>query len=614
MMPMLTTTRRRDTSFVTALVDSASVAVFVNQSGYDQGGAKVATVTNTADGTVAAVKRTSGTVVATLTVTGGKVDFTDVDEPGTYRIVCNGAVSHDFRVGKYWNQRVSVPLALAFMNHARQDTFEVGASTGYAWRDSHQFSFELHGLVMQYAANPAVYTRMDHGIVYASTCEYADLRTQTEPDIVWLMKFAAHRYVDLATGGTELHALIKGQLPFFLWLYPHISEWVSATLYESVRDVAVAQWATTTTTLSWYDTGSSNSMFATQDTIGTAKGNEPPGHKILPNLLMWEVAVRDGLTGAQDYLDAAIANAAWLVGLDPTSALYTKGQRMSEHVTMTGLCHLYETYPEHAPAGTAAFIESWASKALARSANMWDFRMYTATVAGDAQNRWTNTSSFNEPGSIAGLPAPLLATKRVHTNATTRADLARLAQSQFDQVFGRNPFRRHYSYEAASEIEGVDVGYWTFDEGGYGALEEVPGRLDGSPPELAYPFDPAVFGYVEGWVAFNSAWNHALAYHAAEDVELSMLDPNTLAPVTSAAQGSTVLLRLRAPLNFDETVVESGWVEVSVDGAAATRVAVTETDADGWHFDAEWTVPAGSEFVVAYGYGLFRHEVAVTIT
>lgn len=58
--------------------------------------------------------------------------------------------------------------------------------------------------------------------------------------------------------------------------------------------------------------------------------------------------------------------------------------------------------------------------------------------------------------------------------------------------------------------------------------------------------------------------------------------------------------------------VEAG-VEVSVDGGTPTQVVVTETSADDWTFDAAWTVPAGSTFTAAYGYGLFRHEVTVTI-
>lgn len=83
------------------------------------------------------------------------------------------------------------------MNQSRQDTFDVGGGTGYAWRDSHQFSFELNSLVLQYMANPSAYDRMPYSIYSIANCQYPDLRTQNEPDIIWLMKFAAERYYDL---------------------------------------------------------------------------------------------------------------------------------------------------------------------------------------------------------------------------------------------------------------------------------------------------------------------------------------------------------------------------------------------------------------------------------
>lgn len=593
---------------------SAGVAIFVNQSGYDQGKPKVATITNTGNGVTATVKNAdTGVTVATFTVTGNKIDLSSVDAPGLYRIECNGAISHNFAVGKYWNARVSTGPALGFMNHSRMDTFEQGR-LGIGWRDSHQFSFELHTLVAQYAANPAAYTRMPYGIIETATSEYPELRTQDKPDIVWLIEFGARRYLDLATGGVRLHALVKEQLAYFLSIYPHIAQWVPLALYEDVRDLAVASWATVETDLAWYDTGSSNNLYLTQYSYGDTKGAEPPGHKIVPNLLMWEVAQRDGLPNAQAWLNAAVANAAWLVSLDPTAPLLTKGQRMSEHITMTGLCHLVEKYPLNAPAGAAAFIDAWADIILARSDNLWDYRMYTATAAGDASNRWVNTQNMNEPGNVAGLPAPLLAAARVITDTTKKAALRKLARAQFDQVFGRNPYRRHYSYQGHVEFEGVDVGYWDRYEGGNGVLATVPGVLDGNPPNAAYPFTPEPLGgYVEGWVAHNSAWHHALAYDAADDVTLSVIHPTAGTNPLYVEAGDTVTLRLRAPLNFDETTVETGWVEVAVDGGAPTQVAVTETSADGWDFEASWTVPAGSAFTVTYGYGLFRQEVLVGI-
>ena len=96
--------------------------------------------------------------------------------------------------------------------------------------------------------------------------------------------------------------------------------------------------------------------------------------------------------------------------------------------------------------------------------------------------------------------------------------LKELAISHFDNMFGRNPLGRHFGFDAAKEIEGVDLGWFSKHEGGLGALGEVYGRLDGSPKESAYPYNPSAHpGYTEGWVAFNTAWNMSLAYLCGEN-------------------------------------------------------------------------------------------------
>ena len=42
-------------------------------------------------------------------------------------------------------------------------------------------------------------------------------------------------------------------------------------------------------------------------------GEFPPGHSIVPNLRMWQVAEREGRADAPQYLDAALAQAQWIV-------------------------------------------------------------------------------------------------------------------------------------------------------------------------------------------------------------------------------------------------------------------------------------------------------------
>lgn len=43
------------------------------------------------------------------------------------------------------------------------------------------------------------------------------------------------------------------------------------------------------------------------------KGRHAPGHSILPNLLLWQVALREGRSDAGTYLAAAQAQAQWVI-------------------------------------------------------------------------------------------------------------------------------------------------------------------------------------------------------------------------------------------------------------------------------------------------------------
>ena len=71
------------------------------------------------------------------------------------------------------------------------------------------------------------------------------------------------------------------------------------------------------------------------------KGRHAPGHSIEPNLLMHAVALREQRPDAPDYLAAAQTQARWIVEqLDWNDPRTTKGHRMSEHKTITGLVRL----------------------------------------------------------------------------------------------------------------------------------------------------------------------------------------------------------------------------------------------------------------------------------
>lgn len=208
--------------------------IFVNQIGYDNGTSMRATIPNADGKEFRVVNRATGEAAYTGTVVGGIADFTGLtaDTDTTFYITCaDKQQSYDFEIGTNLIQRRSMKQALAFMVQTRSDA-NVKGDNSIAWRDSHQFSFELNGLVLQYMANPSVYDNMPQTIfaegTYVGTnkltgTEYEDLKTQNEPDIIWLIKFAARRYYDWGCAqGKKLHMLTKEQLAYYLYLAPEL--------------------------------------------------------------------------------------------------------------------------------------------------------------------------------------------------------------------------------------------------------------------------------------------------------------------------------------------------------------------------------------------------------
>ncbi|HWS42023.1 MAG TPA: Ig-like domain-containing protein [Pseudoflavonifractor sp.] len=625
---------------------SDEIAVLVNQIGYDNGKPKRASVPNAANGMFFKVfNKTTGQAAFSGQVMGGIADFSSLETTADtdFYITCGPAQSYDFTIGTDLIQRRSVKNALAFMGETRSDTFKVGVA-GIGWRDSHQFSFELNGMVLQYMANPSLYKNLPYGIPEAATCEYPELRAQDEPDLVWLIQFAALRYYDWGhTEGKQLHMLTKEQLAYYLYLYPEISQYVLEETYEAIRDYTISVWGTNECNVQWYGVnGTNHNLYSVQTVFGGLKGSQPPGHSIVPNLLMYEVAKRDGLGDevAQRFFDAAYENCNYTItGIDINDPFYNKGQRMSEYITVPALAYFLELYPDQAPAGLKAALESWAEKTIARSNNQWDIRMAVSLAAGDGaytfhnpglegqallQDYWTGAAYANadrqseylsggapknEPGNQAGLQAVTYAAARVLDDAGTKERLTELGVAAIDDLFGRNPTGRAAFYHFTRDFEGADLGWYMQYKGGNGLLGEHTAVIDANAPEACYPYAPQNYntGYTEGWVAYNTAWNASLAYAAADAVSLS-------APAAGAA-GTGITISLRAPLNMDTTKAETGNVVVTNPlTGERTEVMVTETGVDSAVFEGVCTLPNAPYVTLSYGSGLFRQSVDVTVT
>jgi hypothetical protein len=618
---------------------SAIAQVLVNQSGYNTADSKRFTAPLAADGTpFSIVTEPGGNEVFSGAVNGGVGDFTSFQPAATgdFRVLLGTAPStqssHVFGIGPFWIERVSYRRMIQFFIDSRSGfgdatTWNVAGgknSSGLAWRDSHQFSFELRTLIQWYAANPDAFGP-DRMPIEGSYLGLRNTLPADTPEIVRLI----HWGVDLYLRGSLNHTLIKEELAYFLYYYPLFQQWIPVSLYNETRDYLFPLWGNTARDRwNWYDVTHTGNLFQTYTVMGGTKGSLPPGHSIVPNLLMHAVALREGRSDAASYRTAARNQTQWIINnLDPANPLVTKGQRMSEHILLPALAEFMMRDPSGPVTGIDAWISSWADTVIARSNNYWDFRKYSDTI-------WTPENVpgghpwWNEPGNIAGFPASALAAATRLTDPVKIARLRAIATSQTDQVFGRNPHNRHFSFRATQAgygFEGVETGWFSQHLGGLGILENSRGVLDASAKHLSFPYNPNVApGYVEGWVAFNSAWNAAMAWSARDRSLIRFLAPS---PQGAVGGDGTVKIELSAPLNFNRSLAENAKIRVTTASGDVETLTLTETGADTAVFqglvvlensaspnsgNGTLQAVAGNTLTASYAYDIFSRSATAT--
>ncbi|HEY5792284.1 MAG TPA: hypothetical protein VIS74_03235, partial [Chthoniobacterales bacterium] len=563
---------------VTALLNvhaesaDSPVPLYVNQSGYDLGWPKRFTAPTLPDGTRFVVrKKDGGSALFAGTIAGNRGDFSAFEpaDPGEYVVEAEGLVSVPFSIAPWWIERVTYQNAVDFMIESRNHlgTHKLPRPLSYGWRDDHAFAFEVNTLVAQYFSNPDAYRRMPHQITYEKPAPeqvafWGALEPYQEgaPDIVKLI----HWGTDVIVTQNLTHELFKEQAAWFLYAWPQLKEWIPEAAYRTALRFALDNWGENTIALKYpYNGSRGHDLFALKNRHGGTKGELPPGHSLQPNLFMYEVAKREKLPGVEKFFDAAYRQCEWQIqNLDWNDPLVTKGQRMSEHITIPGMVYFLQTYPDRAPKGLREKIEEWAAVAVRRSQNLWDFRKLDDgdgwVPKGEAKNMW------NEPGNVAGFPACALAAAEVVPDPELRRQLVILAAAHLDDVFGRNPLGRHFSHDAAKEIEGVERGWPTEYPGGNGMLQPVRFVLDGAPKQEHYPYHPeAGPGYTEGWVNFNTAYNASLAWMAYARTSVALFDAGFAKPLATLSPGETLGIELIAPINFDYARTEEAAVRVA---------------------------------------------------
>ncbi len=636
--------------------DTTQHLIFLNQSGFNSNWPKRFTAPVSPDGsTFTVTPLTDNRVLFTGTINGHVGDFTGFtpDDPMLQYVVhvdgggLSPGSSDPFFVAPFFFQSITLEPALRFFVDDRSATGSWPGAFGCApWRDSPFYAYSTASLVNLYLSNPSCFEQMnvemdwerdmqrvlspdfvlDRGAeenameVLARMYEELDGPVGEDvPDIIQLIHWGVSWwYIDPVSkdwAGTEerLHPETVTIPAFFLYGYPHFAEYFTDRYYERIRDWTFANWE-------------ASGLYEVQTRIGTFKGRYPPGWTVLPNLMMYEVALREGRADASLFLDAAVAQAQWIVEeVDLRDPLNTKGQRMSEHKTISGLVTLLTHYPEAAPARLEAYLRLWADVAISRSDNRWDFRRYDSrhwSLPRQMPGHTGGGSSWNEPGNLAGFPFLAWSVSSVLGDApgdTERIDrLNVLAVSHFDNLWGRNPLGFHTGWRGPADYLGVERGWPIKYRPVCAHLYSARGAICSSAATEHYPFNPGgAFRHPEGWTAFNAAFNMGLIAATRQDTRLSVQDRNGNA--WDGGPGS-VILQLDAPVlgNTAEITVttSAGDSEVFTLHRSNYRLTSYRNSAIVEHSSARGgdgviQLMPDDQIVLQYGYGYFASTARI---
>jgi hypothetical protein len=516
--------------------------VCANQVAYNLNAPKSFTVPTAKNNLSFVIKeKESGKLVFTGKLKNSKGIFTDFNptdsEGKEYVIHVEGdslkpADSYPFAIGEHALQNMAYQPAVGFFNDVRSMVgSHPSAYGGTAWRDGCYYTYEVPSMVMLYLSNREVFDKMpvtlswikerdlvlspefkptkehnDKDALATVKAYYTSLPkplTENIPDIIQCIRFGTGwNFLDPVSAdpsgdltGEKMHSQTIEQFAYFLYGYPAYKKYIPEEFYQMVLD----------STLNWW---AESDLFDVDTIIGNPKGRMCPGHSIMPNLLMFEVARREKLENAEKYMKSAYDQTQWIIDYaDWNNPSFTKGQRISEHKLVTGLAHFQANYSNLAPAGLKQKLIDWAENAVSLSDNMWDFRKFDKEI-------WT-LPGYNEAGNVIAFPGAALSVAMVLDEGELKGRLVELAYSHYDNFCGRNPQNAHCANHPDNGFEGVERG-WPFGDSRRdicARLENVRGSLSSLPGSEMYPFNPnGKSRWGEGWTAFNADWNVSLTY------------------------------------------------------------------------------------------------------
>lgn len=428
---------------------------------------------------------------------------------------------------------------------------------GCPWRDGTYYDAIIPSLVMFYMADPARIDAMPRqidwqadkkrvlsqdfkfdaknanpkGVMEAVRAYYTELDPPKSdaPDVVKLIHWGAGYYCMKPSSrdpsgdplGERVSSQTIEQVSYVLWAWPTLKKWLPQSFHDRCRDLCFNYWKSMGAfdipelwdMKTYHTEAGGKKKNPMGGSLHPYKGRHAPGHSIVPNLIMYEVAKREHRVDAPHYLNAAVKQTKWVVdNLDWNDPRSTKGHRMSEHRTITNLVWILQKYPNHAPAGLKQKIVEWAQVAVKRSNNMWDFRRY------DLDEHWT-IPKLNDVGNWVGAPSVLLAASWVVDDPALRARLEQIALAQADAVFGRNPRLAAAPSHPKNGFSGIERGWpKSYYDNVTARLELCRGSISSGPGTQMFPFNPkGSYRHSEGWVNYGASWCMSLAYMAYDE-------------------------------------------------------------------------------------------------
>lgn len=538
-------------------IDFKQHQIGLNQVGFSNERPKRFTAPLSADETHFVLRKSEGTeILFRGKIEGGIGDFSSFigKESGQHYVIevrggdLKVGVSDPFLVEDGLFKKEFWQPAVDFLNDGRSVVgTHPSAFGGSPWRDGTYYDAIIPALVTFYLSDQKLVESMPRQIdwhaekkrvtspefkfdannpgaggVMDAVRNYYELEPPADdaPDVVKLIHWGAGYYlVNPATQdpsgvpeGRKIHAQTVEQVSYVVWAWPVLKQWLPQSFYEKCRDFCFENWEPSLAINKFWSMDTYLDIDDKSQSMGgflhPYKGRHAPGHSIVPNLMMHEVAQREGRKDAAIYLDAAVKQADWIIkNLDWNDPRTTKGQRMSEHRTIPSLVWMLQNYPEQAPKGLKQKITEWAKVAVSRSENMWDFRRY------DLEKHWT-IPQLNDVGNSLSLPAIAISASWVVDEPALKKRLEMLAVASVDHVFGRNPKLAAAPSDPSMGFPEIERGWpFHYHTNVCARLELVRGSISSLPGSEMYPFNPSGKPrHPEGWVNYGASWCTSLAY------------------------------------------------------------------------------------------------------